>query len=87
MKVIVVKEEGSNNPRGRQTYVGVPYATESAAHMAVVDDFYATHYVRNEHHSMQVYYFENETQLRFVSEETGKSSVTTSSSSLFSKIS
>ena len=72
MKVIVVKEEGSNNPGRRQTYVGVPYSTESAARMAAVNDFYATHYVRDEHHSMQVHYFENETQLRFMSEETGE---------------
>lgn len=72
MKVIVIKEEGSNNPRRRQTYVGTPYDTESAARMAAVNDFYATHYMGNEHHSMQVYYFETETQLRFVSEETGE---------------
>lgn len=72
MKVIIVKEEGSNNLEGRQTYVGTPYATESAARMAAINDFYATHYVYNHHHSMQVYYFENETQLRFVSEETGE---------------
>ena len=72
MKVIVVKEEGTNNLEGRQTYVGTPYSTESAARMAAINDFYATHFVYNQRHSMQVYYFENETHLRFVSEETGE---------------
>ena len=72
MKVIVVKEEGTNNLEGRQTYVGTPYSSESAARMAAVNDFYTTHYVYHHQHSMQVYYFENETQLRFVSEETGE---------------
>ena len=72
MKVIVVKEEGTNNREGRQTYVGTPYATESAARMAAINDFYATHYVYHHRHAMQVFYFENETQLRFISEETGE---------------
>ncbi len=72
MKVIIVKEEGSNNPERTQTYVGAPYDTESAARMAAINDFYTTHYVYHQNHNMQVYYFENETQLRFVSEETGE---------------
>lgn len=72
MKVIVVKEEGSNNPNFEQTYVGVPYDTESAARAAAINDFYMTHFVYHHHHKMDVNYFENETHLRFVSEETGE---------------
>ena len=72
MKFIIVKEEGTNNLEGRQTYVGVPYDTESEARAAAINDFYTTHFVYNHDHSMEVYYFENGTHLRFISNETGE---------------
>ena len=72
MKVIVVKEEGSNNPNGEQSYVGVPFTTEYEARIEAVKDFYMTHFLYKHNHHMEVYYFENETQLRFVSDETGE---------------
>lgn len=72
MKVIVVKEEGSNNPNFEQTYVGTPFSTEHEARMEAIKDFYMTHFVYKHHHHMDVYYFENETQLRFISDETGE---------------
>lgn len=72
MKFVVIKEVLNGiTGEDEQSYIGIPFKTERQAQSAAVADFYATHYIR-EHHKMEVFYFENETQLRFVSEETGE---------------
>lgn len=72
MKFVVIKEVLNGiTGEDEQSYVGFPFKYEFQAHSAAIADFYATRYIR-EHHKMEVFYFENETQLRFVSEETGE---------------
>jgi len=70
MRIIVVKEDMAG---GRQTCFEHPYQTTRAARLDIVDDFYSNFpLVSREGHNMEVFYFENETQFRFMSTETGE---------------
>lgn len=70
-QIILVKEY----PDGKRFCFDEVFTTTQAARTQAVEDFYYTNSevsARHEHHHMDVLYWENQLELRFISDETGE---------------